>query len=684
MTIRDGIALLEYTELVNPNCLSVPQYKHGVADGLITVVQRGSLNRPALIDWPSLDQRFKDLVKRHLDGDPDQLAQASVIERFLSPSPADESYIDAYRSTNGLLLNDAKRAAMKKAAPVLAFLVKVDDLRRTAGVDAVAGAFGMGSMQLKAAVLTYIKVNKLGLPTSFSKLEARKRAYKEALAGGHPGAASLVHGNHGNDHSSKVGGDDQTAVLRLLASRHQNFGKAQLAAAYNQVAQLRQWPTITPGTVANFLKDGASGRTATFYAKGRGAYQGTYGVINHRSRPSSPTLMWVLDGKVYELYYQKQVEKAGKLKTGWHYRKTVVVVLDPHSWYPVGFAIGDQENTDLNKLAMKNAVEHMHELTGQYWLPWQVQSDRFAKAELTAFYGQVAAYYTPAAAYNARAKVIEPYFKHHDDQYVQRHPNYGGHNIDSRRENQPNPDAIERLKKDFPDEAGVIAQIVENFSDERLAKRDEFLRGLEAMEPERRRTIDRSRFLELFGTQHTLSNGYVGNELTNGGLQPTLLGQKRCYNILTNDFQDLVGTTFTITYDPSDLSNVLATAREGSIRFLVPEMAKVPMALMDHTPETRALLAEREAFKKALGTAAMAQVRTDAERVFSIAARALEEAQRPNITPVRVYVDEREAVVRGRFLENGSHKAALAEVSEPIGWTEEQLAAHRKRAVDQL
>lgn len=680
MTIQDGIVLLDYTDLVNATCLSVAQYKHAVANGRVVLARKGGgAGRTALIDWPSLYNPYKELVKAFLGSDPEELAKAQNIERFLRLSPADESFIDSYRSTNGLLLSNAKREAMKKAAPVLALLAQLDELRRTIGSEGIARTYGMPTMALKAAILQYIKLRDLSLPSSFSKLEARKRAYIDAVANGQPGAASMVHGAHGNKNSCKLASDDQVAVLRLLASRHQNFGPTTIASHYNQVAAMRDWPTITGGTVKNFLRSGTNGRTATIYAKGIGAYRDTYDLVNHRSRPSSPTLMWVIDGDVYELYYQKTLEVAGRQKTAYHLRKTVVVVLDPHNWYPVGYAIGDVENTDLNKAAMKNAVEHMRELTGNYWLPWQMQSDRFAKEELKQAYQRYAVYYTPQRRKNPRSKVIEPYFNYHHNKYIkgQVYLNYGGHNIDSRKENQPNPEALERLKKEFPDEAGVIAQIHSNFHRERLDKRDEFLRGLEAMDAERRRVIDRARFLELFGTPHLLTNGQSGNVLTNAGLQPTILGARRCYNLLTTDFQDLVGTSFTLTYDPADLSEVLATARDGSIRYVVPAMAKVPMALMDHTEETRARLAHQEAFKRELGTNAMNLLQGDAERVQVLAARFIEEA-RPQLPP------EREAVVRARVLDNGSHKAALAAAPVVSGWTDEELRRFEQAGHDQL
>jgi hypothetical protein len=683
MTLRDGQPLLEYHDLVGTGLLAPETYRQACSRGNVTVIQKGGNGRPALIDWTSLPERYKAMVIAHLGGHPEELAKARAIEEHLVLLHDDDRYLNEFKGDNGLRLTDAKRASLKKSARVMALLARMDELRKANGPAAVVKQYNMPILALKKAILRYIKLEKLDLPGSFARLEARKRAYLEVRLKGYPGAASLVHGNQGNHHTCKTAGADQAEVLRLLSARHQNFGLATIAKDYNAVATGRGWPAITAGTVKNFLRNGANGRAVTFYAKGRSAYQDNYGIINHREGPSNPGLLWVMDGKVYELLYQRQNVKEGKMKTGYWHRKVVVFVIDPYSYYPVGFAIGDRENDELNMAALKNAVEHMAELTGEYWLPWQLQSDRFSGDAAKALYSSVAKWYTPAAAYNARAKAIEAYFSRHDTAYVQRHQNYAGHNIDSRKENQPNPDAIERIKKDFPDEAGVIAQIIGNIQDERMDRRAEFLKGLEGCEPEARRICDRVTFLELFGTRHVLMNGSKGNELTNGGLQPTLLGQKRCYNILSNEFQDLVGTTFTITYDPNDLSNVLATADEGKYRFLVPQMVTIPMAIMDHTPETRALLAEREAFKKRLGTDAMQQLRTDADRLQYMAERVIQEAQPKKLKKAMRMTDEQEAVVRGRMMIGNSHKQALHEVAT-TGWTAEEIRQHEQDALDQL
>lgn len=658
MILRDGIVLLEYADLVNERCITRHAYDDSVKSSRITVVQKGGGGHPALIDWASLPERYKAMVRQHLGGDPAELAQVLTIERHLVLLPEDERCIDSYKASNGLMLNNAKREKLKAAARVMALLAELDERHRTLGTEEAPRSYGFTSvLKMKEVVLRYIKLRGIDLPGSFPRLEARKRAYLKARAEGEPGAASLIHGGHGNANPSKLVDPVQKGVLETLASRHQNFGKEQIAHQYNLLAETQGWPTLTANTVRRYLSAGDVSRSVTFFAKGQAAYQGKHGIVVHRSRPTQPTYLWVHDATTYELYYQQQ---RGGRATQWH-RKQVCVVLDPHSWYPVGYAIGELDNLELTKAAIANAVAHMKELAGAYTLPYQVQSDRLGHKELGRWYGTMGVTFTPAKARNARAKVIEPYFKHHHAQYVQPHyANWSGHNVTAKVLNQPNPDALERIKRQFPAEAEVVDQIHEAFARERAAKRDEFVQAIEAAKASGiLRTIDRLRYLELFGVQHDFTN-----ELTNRGICPTLLGEERRYNLLQHEFQQWVGVPFTVTYDPADLSTVLATAREGSLRFLLAEVAPVPMALADHTPETRAQLAAVEAFKKELGQQAIDRRDTSVQHARAIAARLLDQvAERADLAEPKERVleptPEEEAAVRSYATVNGSHKEAL-------------------------
>lgn len=671
MLIQDGIVQLEFADLVNDRCLSKPAYDKALASGQIVRTQRGNNGRPALIDWTTLPEKYKELVRAHLGGDPEQLARAQELERHMVLRPEDERYIDDFRAGNGYMLTDDRRRSLKRAARVMAFLAALADMPHAKA----RAEYGATVMQLKAQVLDYIKANKVPLPGSFARLEARKRAYLQARAQGLPGASSLVHGGHGNANCSKLVDPVQRGVLEMLASQHQNLGYRQLATQYNLVAAWRNWPTLTPNTVRAYLSKGSVSRTVTFFAKGAAAYQEKHGIVVRRSRPTRPTYLWVHDATTYELYYQRPADRHNKA-VQW-LRKQVCVVLDPHSWYPVGYAVGEVDNVELTREAVRNAVTHMLELTGNYVLPYQVQSDRLGHQQLAAWYEDMGVTYTPAKARNSRAKVIEPYFRQHHAAYVQPYyPNWGGHNVDSLKRNQPNPDALERLKKQFPDEAGVLAQIREAFARERADKRQAFVEALHGMESDTLRVVGRQRFLELFGVEHSHRN-----ELTNKGLCPTLLGEERVYNLLSTAWQEHIGTSFQVRFDPADLSSVLAVGPTGKQRYLVPEVAPIPMALADHTAETRARLAQVEGFKRELGQAALDRRETSADRARIVAARLLDMAHdTTTAAPAErtlAPTAQEEVVTRAYVTVRGSHKAAqreaLAQRIDPEKWAEDQL-----------
>ncbi|MBL7954413.1 MAG: hypothetical protein JNJ91_05205 [Flavobacteriales bacterium] len=661
MINRNGTYLIERHELVNDACLGQAAYENAVKAGLITIAQKAKGSAAELVDWASLPEAIKAMAIAHLGGTPEQVVAVQMVERWLVLDPKDEAHLNDFRSGNGMGLSTESRAELLLASRIMAMLATVDAVTKEGGSAAVQMHYGMSVMALKALVLEYIKLNKAKLPskfpTSFARLEARKRAYLKARTSGEAGASSLIHGGHGNANRAKVADDDQRKVLRLLAARPQNYPLRTIASDYNAIAATRGWQTISANTVKAFLSDGANGRAAAVYAKGSAQYHNTYGVVVHRSRPSQPTYLWVHDATDYELLFQREV---GGKRT-YHHRKKVAVVLDPHSWYPVGYAIGEEDTIELSKQAVANAVRHMREITGTYALPYQVQSDRLGHKALGEWYDSMGVKYTPAAARNARAKVIEPWFKQHNDHYVNRNFNWSGHNVTSRKENQPNPDALNLHRKDFPNEASVIEQIHEAIGRERADKVQAFQAALKAMPAGSLRTIDRPVFLERFGSVHPWTN-----ELTNAGLCPTLLGEARPYQLLTREFQRHIGTSFQVYFDPADLSDVLATANEGSLRYLVPAVQHVPMALMDHTPDTHAHLASIEAFKRDLSQEAINQVLDDREQVQQLAEMLLADAlahtrRKPNRTTddLITMAPEEEAVTKGYFTEKGSHKAAL-------------------------
>lgn len=665
MTIRDGIVLLEFAELVNDACLSVPAYKDALHKGRINRVQKACPGQPALIEWHSLPAKYKELVQHHLKGDPEVLARAQMVEDHLQVIPADSDYLLHFKAENGYHLTPDNRQRLVLACKIVALLAEADALMREGGTEAVVATYGLTAMALKEAVCNYVKANRASLPKKFpatvSRLERRKREYIAAVRKGEPGASALIHGNAGNHAAAKVADPLRRAVLLRVVSRPQNYGKRRNASDYNLIAEKQQWPTITANTVANFLKDGKNGRTATIYAQGGAAYHNKYNIVVRRSKPTQPTYLWVHDATDYERLYQQEV---GGKRT-YHHRKKVCVVVDPFSGYPVGYAIGETDTVELTQEAFRNAVRHIKELCGHYALPWQVQSDRMGWKALGDWYKGMNIKYTPARRKNARSKIIEPWFAQHNDHYANTGNNWSGHNVTAKLTNQPNPDALDAHKKDFPNEATVIDQIHADFARHRAAKVEAFRQALVSMPAGELRIQDRATFLAQLGIRHEWTN-----ELTNLGLVPTLLGEERTYQMLERGFQDCIGTSFQVVYDPADLGDVLAVDPNDAKRsFLVPAVERVPMALRDHSAESRRQLAGIEAFKTDLSQEAIDEVLNDESKLRMLAESLMADAVLKlnkhghlptDDGPANATSPEEEVVRKNYITQGGSHKAALS------------------------
>jgi len=63
----------------------------------------------------------------------------------------------------------------------------------------------------------------------------------------------------------------------------------------------------------------------------------------------------------------------------------LVVVMDLHNDYPLGYAIGDQVTDELMKKAYASALQHVYELTGAWHCPYEIYPDRLMTAGLKQF-----------------------------------------------------------------------------------------------------------------------------------------------------------------------------------------------------------------------------------------------------------------------------------------------------------
>src|SRR5690349_20784591 len=95
MVLHGTTTLLEFSDMVNERVLGIEAYKSAARRGIIQVVQKGGGGHPALIDWASLPDRFKELVRHHLGGDPEVLARQNELTRHLVLDQQDAEHLDS-------------------------------------------------------------------------------------------------------------------------------------------------------------------------------------------------------------------------------------------------------------------------------------------------------------------------------------------------------------------------------------------------------------------------------------------------------------------------------------------------------------------------------------------------------------------------------------------------------------
>jgi hypothetical protein len=425
-------------------------------------------------------------------------------------------------------------------------------------------------------------------PNSYKSLLEKVAVYKEK------GYDCIISPLYGNKLAAKIGKNDggfdpererqQIAVIRRIARMHNNFDAAQVALFSNTIFEKNGWEKIGDSRVYQIMQQHKP--ILTPGRRGKRAYNSEIAMQIKREAPKFPTYYFTLDGWTTELLYQEG--------NTYNNRLVIVVVLDAMNKYPVGYAIGDRENTELIRQANRNAILHLKELFGDYYKPYQLQSDNYGIKNLTPFYQAVAHLSTPAAVGNAKSKIIEPYFRHLNKTYCQRMANWSGFGITSRKENQVNTEVLNLTKKNFPDKAGVIRQLVMMMNTERSQKIGAYVAGWNAMPEDHKITMSRIDWIMAFGVEHKQTNTITGQ-----GVIATLNGIKITYDSFDPAFRKNLHLDWKLIYEPEDLAQVLAVSPDGKLRFVLDQKLAIPMDIRSTLPEHNAYRSQVSDYNKA-------------------------------------------------------------------------------------
>ncbi len=565
---------IEASWLIENEVISKSNYDKLAKRGHLNVVRRGCLNTPALVDFESMPERFKRKIELLCDGSPYERVKTNQLEIRIQASAEAANYFDNYKLADGRFLPAETRREYYANAIVLEAITRMITDKKAKRSALGHKTSGYWETIADAAMQLDRKKYPHSLPGNHRRLEDKWKKYRNE------GYDSLIHRNFLNSNAAKVDDDVKASLMMELLADPRNLDNSQVTSLYNLMAERMQWKRITNQTVSVWRDK----LDLEIYAGRRGsvAFSNRKGMQVKRSAPSCPLYYLTLDGWEAELLYQRTEtnKKTGYSVTTYHHRPVVVIVLDACCKYPLGFAVGMHETPDLITAALREGARHTRELFGgNMYRAHQIQSDRYAMKKLAPYYEVMGDKYTPARAKNAKAKIIEPYFNSINKKYCQLQPNWSGFGITSDKDKQPNVEYLNKFKKDFPDFAGVCAQVTQMVMREREAKRGEYLQAWANTPEADKITLTYENYLFHFGetTRYRIL-------LQGSGLHPTINGIRRAYDCFDITFREHAGVRWEVRYDPLDLSHILAVSEDETLRYILEEKYVQPMALKERKP----------------------------------------------------------------------------------------------------
>lgn len=574
----------DLAQMMTANAIRVNVYR-----GKIEQVCRGGNGRVALFAVDTLPLKYQtELYRRYPDMK--ERAESKPFVDTIEPDGAAMNFYETYRLADGRNLPPEKVAEYSNNAAILNgyrfMLERANSQRKRQSRPSVNKTDFWNRAAASLGHLADRYPN--SLPENPRRLQEKFNLY---LRGGYE---TLVTGKYGLKNAAKVMTDEQQSVITRLLADHRNFNNEEIANLYNIVAKELGWQDITGAAIGVWRKKldliTSAGRL------GASNFHNVKAMQNRREKPTAPLLFWTMDGWDVELYYQATVtDKKGHQVTTYHNRLCMVVVLDPCEMYPIGYAIGTHETPELIKAALRDAANHTAELFGQRYRCNQLQSDHYAIKTMLSLYSTMSDKVTPARVKNAKSKIIEPFFNWINNQYFRYAGNWSGYGITSDKYKQPNSDALNAHRHEFPDMQGCINQICSFMEIDRSKKREAYIAKFADLADERKLPLSEEQYLLNFGSDTGFRNAIEGR-----GLCPTIEGVKRVYDTFDMSFRTFQHVRWAVKYDPQNLNRVLAISEDGMHRYMLEDKYTQPMALADRKEGDAEQLARVNNFNKQL------------------------------------------------------------------------------------
>lgn len=443
---------------------------------------------------------------------------------------------------------------------------------RLAGSDWWDGRYDRRSKFWENAAKAIFKRDLYGFHIGNARTLERKLKAWEAQ-----GYDCLLPKKFGNSNAVKITDQQRKRIIHIYCSPLKPSA-VKTAEIYNQEAAERGWPHLSEERIRQLLREPETMQTCNLARHGKDAARGLQERTILRRRPSHADALWVLDGSTIQLYY---LDEKGQVRSDLY----AVAVADASSGAIIGKAIGYTETSTLVQAALRNAVR----TTGM--MPLQVQYDNSSankSLEAKQVFDKLAHMHFPTAPYSGKAKVIEAIWGRMEQGFLHSFPSFKGGNITARSlDARANPDHLAALKKSgqLPGREAVIAQFtlaIEALNNT-TSKRDNLTPVERYRRPHvNRREMDPLVMIEAFWVDRRNPVRY-----TKDGIVMEVDGQRYTYEVeVERGVEDLkfrmqyLGETFTVKYDPEDLTDI-ALYRDGGYIATARQKYAAPMAVAD-------------------------------------------------------------------------------------------------------
>jgi hypothetical protein len=448
------------------------------------------------------------------------------------------------------------------------------------------------------------------------KLKPFNRLFKAPLNGNYstqdlkPALKSLISKKYGNSNTSKLSEEQEALLIQIYAEPNKpNFEQTwmmYLRQASEKVSA-GEWSEkclISARTVKRFLTRPDIEQLWYPSRHGLQPYRNKFEVVTKRKPASMANAMWVIDGSpIHRYYFDPATSRA-------YSRLNAFVILDAHSWAVLGFFVSENEDTDAVIGALRAAC------TLSQHLPHQIQFDN-SKA-ITSYHAQqcmnalAPGHCTPTIVGNARAKIIEPFFKQFNEQVLRFRVGYTPTPTNRSINNQPNREALAQMVKDklIISREQAITELHEDFTiwNNRPFKKDgksplDRYRASMKATTDRQRPYTEQAQIEAFytmpgnlrqekvmenGKQRQLSRFFPKEyAYTNNGITMILDKEPHTFQVDDVEFNArYIGSKFNIKYDPQEVNKIYLYKDAEPFRFQGQHLAALPheelsMALID-------------------------------------------------------------------------------------------------------